>query len=507
MTTPTPTLDLDVLIVGAGVSGIGMACALKAECPDKRFAILERRQRIGGTWDLFRYPGVRSDSDMFTYGFKRRPWMGLKVLADGTSIRDYLVETARESGIDGHIRYGLKITRVDWSSAQQRWIVSALAEASGEAQTFHTRQLVMSTGYYNYDAGYTPEFPQLERFAGRVVHPQQWPQDLDCRDKRVVVVGSGATAMTLVPALAAAGAQVTMLQRSPTYVLSLPSHDKITEVLGRVMPKRWAAGLARQRNLLVSRWIFQASRRWPDRMRRLLLSQVRKALGGALDMRHFTPAYQPWDQRLCVVPDADLFKAIRSGGATVVTDRVAGFDGSRIALASGQTLDADVFVTATGLDLQVLGGTRIFVDGQAYEPSRHMLYKGVMLENLPNFAWIVGYTNASWTLKADLASQYLCRLYRYMDANGQDVAVARDRHGCRQDGETIFGSLNSGYVMRTRDRLPRQGREAPWRVTHHYPTDRRLLLDEPIADGVLAFEPAHAASAPARAAAAALQAA
>lgn len=489
----TPTQDLDVLIVGAGVSGIGMACALEAEFPNKRFAILERRKRIGGTWDLFRYPGVRSDSDMFTYGFKRRPWMGLKVLADGASIRNYLVDTARDSGVDEHIRFGLKITRADWSSAQQCWTASAVAEASGEAQTLRCRQLVMSTGYYNYDAGYTPEFPGIERFTGQVVHPQQWPQALDCRGKRVVVVGSGATAMTLVPALAAAGAQVTMLQRSPTYVLSLPSHDKLTEVLGRLMPKRWAAGLARQRNLLLSRWIFQASRRWPERMRRLLLSQVRKALGGALDMRHFTPAYQPWDQRLCVVPDADLFDAIRGGKATVVTDRIAGFDSGQVKLASGQALDADIFVTATGLDLQVLGGTQLFVDGQAYMPNRHMLYKGVLLQDLPNFAWIVGYTNASWTLKADLLAQYLCRLYRHMDANGLGVAVAHDRHGCQVEDETIFGGLSAGYVMRTADRLPRQGRDAPWRVTHHYPTDRRQLLDEPIVDSVLSFEAARPA--------------
>ena len=494
----TPTQDLDVLIVGAGVSGIGMACALKAELPHKRFAILERRKRIGGTWDLFRYPGVRSDSDMFTYGFKRRPWTGLKVLADGASIRNYLVDTARESGVEEHIRYGLKITRADWSSAQQRWTVSALAEANGEVQSFRCRQLVMSTGYYNHDAGYTPEFPGIERFSGQVLHPQQWPQMLDCRGKRVVVVGSGATAMTLVPALAAAGAMVTMLQRSPTYVLSLPSHDKLTEVLGRLMPKRWAAGLARQRNLLLSRWIFQASRRWPEAMRRLLLSQTRKALGGALDMRHFTPDYQPWDQRLCVVPDADLFNVIRGGNASVVTDRIAGFEAGQVKLASGQALDADILVTATGLDLQVLGGTQLFVDGQAYAPNRHMLYKGVLLQDLPNLAWIVGYTNASWTLKADLAAQYLCRLYRHMDANGLGVAVAHDRRGCRVEHETIFGGLSAGYVTRVSDRLPRQGREAPWRVTHHYPTDRRQLLDEPIADGVLGFEAARPAEATSR---------
>lgn len=483
------TEELDVLIIGAGVSGIGMACRLKTQCPDKRFAILERRQRIGGTWDLFRYPGVRSDSDMFTYAYRFRPWRDTKVLAAGDTIRDYLADTARAHGVDRHIRYGLKIERADWSSAQQRWTVTAVPEQGGAPRQWRCRQLVLGTGYYNYDAGYLPDFPGIERYTGLQVHPQQWPEGLDCRGKRVVVIGSGATAVTLLPALAEAGARVTMLQRSPTYMVSLPSRDKLGALLGRVLPASWAAGLARKRFELVSRVLYRASRRWPQRMRALLLSQVRRHLAGGADMRHFTPSYQPWDQRLCVVPDADLFNAVRSGRAEVVTDRIAGFDGKRVLLAGGGALEADVLVTATGLDVQALGGMQVFVDGRAYAPQRHMLYKGVLFEDLPNFAWIIGYTNASWTLKADLAFDYLCRLYRHMDERGLAVVTPHDARGCRLDGESIFGALNAGYVLRAAERLPRQGREQPWRVAHHYPTDRRLLQDEPIDDGVLRFEP------------------
>ena len=481
--------ELDVLIIGAGVSGIGMACRLKAECPDKRFAILERRQRIGGTWDLFRYPGVRSDSDMFTYAYRFRPWHDSKVLAAGDTIRGYLADTARAYGVDRHIRHGLKIQRADWSSAQQRWTVTAVTEPGGPSHSWRCRQLVLGTGYYNYDAGYLPDLPGIENYTGTRVHPQQWPEGLDCRGRRVVVVGSGATAVTLVPALAEAGARVTMLQRSPTYMVSLPSRDKLGEWLGRLLPSRWAAGLARKRYELVSRALFQACRRWPQRMRALLLGQVRRHLGGSADMRHFTPSYRPWDQRLCVVPDADLFRAVRSGQAEVVTDHIAGFDGTTLRLASGRLLQADVLVTATGLDVQVLGGMQVFVDGQAYGPQRHMLYKGVLFEDLPNFAWIVGYTNASWTLKADLAFDYLCRLYKHMDQRGLAVATPHDGRGCRLDGESIFGGLSSGYVVRAAERMPRQGREQPWRVTHHFPTDRRMLQDEPIDDGVLRFVP------------------
>ena len=478
----------DVLIIGAGVSGIGMACTLSTECPGKTFAVLERRQRLGGTWDLFDYPGVRSDSDMLTYGYRFRPWQDAKVLADGATIRNYLADTAREYGIDKTIRYGLKIERADWSQALRRWTVTAIDEASGETRTFSSAQLVMCTGYYNYDAGYTPDFPGIENFSGLRVHPQHWTQDLALAGKRVVVIGSGATAMTLVPALAQQAAHVTMLQRSPTYVLSVPSQDRLTALLGRLLPKRWAFSLARRRNTLLARWIYQACRRWPERMRNFILKQTDKHLAGSsTPLSHFTPDYMPWDQRLCIVPDADLFEALKSGKASVETDAIAGFDGRTVQLRSGKTLEADVLVTATGLDVQVFGGIDIYVDGRAYAPQQHMLYKGVLLEDLPNFAWIVGYTSLSWTLKADLLAAYLCRLFKHMDRHNLDVFLASDTQASKTE-TSIMGNLTSGYITRADRHMPRQGKQGPWQVSNHYPSDKATLLEAPIDDGVLRFE-------------------
>jgi cation diffusion facilitator CzcD-associated flavoprotein CzcO len=489
---------LDVLIVGAGVSGIGMACRLVAECPGKTFAIVERRARLGGTWDLFRYPGIRSDSDMLTYGYESRPWQDPRVLGDGATIRRYLADTARACSIDTRIRYGRSVTQARWSSAQQRWTVDVVDDG-GAAHTVVVRQLVMGTGYFRYDAGHTPALPGLERFGGTVVHPQHWPESLDCRGKRVVVLGSGATAVTLVPALAAQGARVTMLQRSPGFFFAVPAIDKPVALLARVLPARLVYGYARRRNTAVSRWLYIACRRWPQRMRRLLMGLVRRQLRGtSVDMRHFTPAYQPWEERLCIVPDNDLFAAIRSGSVDVVTDHVAGFEpggaspghaAGRVLLRSGAALDADVLVTATGLEIQAFGGATVHVDGREVQPHEHMFYRGVMLDSVPNFAWIVGYINHAWTLKVDLATRWLCRLYRHMDERGHAVAVAHDAHGCRTDASILDG-LRAGYVARARDRLPRQGSRAPWISTHDVAADRRLLLDEPIDDGVLAFEPA-----------------
>ena len=479
---------LDVLVIGAGVSGIGVACRLATDCPGKTYAILERRQRLGGTWDLFDYPGVRSDSDMLTYGYEFRPWQDTKVLASGGAIRDYLVDTAREFGVDAHIRYGLKIVSADWSTARQEWTVTALDEASGVSSRLRCGLLVLGTGYYNHDNGFAPEFPGMDAYAGRVVHPQHWPRDLDLGGKRVVIVGSGATAMTLVPAIAATAAHVTMLQRSPTYVLSVPARDASLEKLARLLPRRWVFAYGRGRNRTLARWIYAACRRWPDRMRRLLLKQAARHLGDGADMAHFTPRYMPWDQRLCIVPDADLFTAIRDGAASVVTDRIAGFEGREVVLASGQRLDADVLVSATGLDVQVFGGMAISVDGLSYAPQQHMLYKGVLMEGLPNFAWILGYTSLSWTLKVDLASAYLVRLIRHLDANGLASFCPRDEQGVRGD-ESVMGNLSSGYLVRANDRMPRQGRSGPWHVSHHYPSDKATLLKAPLEDGVLAFQP------------------
>jgi monooxygenase len=478
---------VDVLIVGAGVSGIGMACTLERECPGMRYAVLERRQNVGGTWDLFRYPGVRSDSDMFTYGYQFRPWRDFKVLADGQTIRDYLADTAREYGVDQHIRFGVRTVRADWSNADQRWTVTAHNEADPQQQRiFVCRQLVMSTGYYNHDNGHTPSFPGMEKFEGQVIHPQHWPQDFDSTGKHIVVVGSGATAITLVPAMASSAAQVTMLQRSPTYIISVPSRDAMTEALCRIMPRSWAFSLARTRNTAIAGWIYQACRKWPDKARAFLLKKTAERLDGSADMRHFTPSYAPWDQRVCVVPDADLFTAIRSGNATVATDQISGFTAGEVLLASGARLKADVLISATGLDLQAVGGMQVFADGVPYKVSEHMLYKGVLMQDLPNFAWIIGYTNASWTLKADLSTSYLARLYKHMDAKGMGVVIARDGDDCKLN-QSVMGGLSSGYVVRANDRMPRQGSKAPWRSSSHYPSDKITMLQDPVDDGILTF--------------------
>lgn len=476
----------DVLIIGAGLSGIGAACRLQMACPDKSVAIVERRHAIGGTWDLFRYPGVRSDSDMFSFGYSFRPWMALQVLADGPAIRDYVTDTARAYGVDKVIHFGLKITRAAWSGEDQGWTLTALHEASGELHTLRCNFLIGCTGYYDYDRGYLPDFPGVERYKGACIHPQFWPGHLDYRGKRVVVIGSGATAVTLVPAMAADAAHVTMLQRSPSYIFSVPGRDALSGFLRHFLPERWVYHLARRRNIVLQRWIYAAARRWPQRVRALLLSGVRKALGKDFDMRHFTPDYQPWDERLCAVPDADLFKAIRAGKASVVTEHIDRFTERGLRLKSGEELEADIIVTATGLQLQVLGGVELLVDGQPRPANAAMTYKGALLQDVPNMALVFGYTNASWTLKADLAARYICRLLTYMDQHGYATVTPRAPAGLMED-DSILGTLRSGYVRRAKDVLPRQGREAPWRVLHHYRRDCGIMLETPIADACLHF--------------------
>jgi len=476
----------DVLIIGAGLSGIAMACHLTMEAAGLSFAILERRRAIGGTWDLFRYPGVRSDSDMFSFGYDFHPWSGSKVLADGPSIRRYIGETARQYGVDRKIRFGLAITEACWSSEDCRWTVTAKAEETGEVTTFVCRYLIACTGYYDYDEGHLPHFPGMERFRGRLVHPQHWPEDLDYRGKRIVVVGSGATAVTLVPALAGQAAKVTLLQRSPGYILSVPSEDKLSALLQRFLPGRLVHSLARRRNVVIGRLIYKASKRWPMKARGWLLSNVRKQLGAGVDMRHFTPRYMPWDERLCLVPDADLFKALREGRASVVTERIESFTERGILLASGQELEADIIVTATGLKLQACGGIRMLVDGQPLSIGERMTYKGVLLQDAPNFAIIFGYTNAAWTLKADLASRYLCRLFAHMRQHGLEVFTPRAPEGEMLE-ESVLSSLSSGYVQRARLLLPRQGRHLPWRVLNDFVRDRSMLLEQPIEDAALEF--------------------
>ena len=477
----------DVLIIGAGLSGIGTACHLSREHPDKTIAILERRERLGGTWDLFTYPGIRSDSDMFTFGYDFRPWHDLKVLADGPSIRQYIADTAAEYGVDEKIHYRLKIVSADWSSTESRWSVTALHEATGESTSYTCGFLISCTGYYSYDTGYLPTFPGVERFAGQCVHPQHWPADLDYTDKRVVVIGSGATAVTLVPSMAGETEHITMLQRSPSYVFSLPAVDKISQALGKVLPARQVFAFARWRNIAIQRGLYLACRRWPRAMRRFLLSQVRRKVGRDFDMRHFTPAYLPWDERLCAVPDGDLFKVLRSGAASIVTDRIETFTEKGILLESGQELEADLVVTATGLQVEMLGGMRLSVDGVAKPLHEQLTYKGVLVESVPNLAWIFGYTNAPWTLKSDIAGRYLCRLFKHMDDHGHLVATPRDADDSALE-MGMLDQLRSGYVQRAKDTLPRQGSKNPWKVLMHYGQDSKLLLEDAVDDGLLEFE-------------------
>ncbi|MFT3766785.1 MAG: NAD(P)/FAD-dependent oxidoreductase [Minicystis sp.] len=436
------TMDFDVIIVGAGLSGIGAAYRIKTECPTKRFAILEAREAIGGTWDLFRYPGIRSDSDMFTLGYPFHPWKEAKVIADGPSILRYIRETATKFGIDPHIRFRHKIIQATWSSADASWTIEAEVGPEREIRRYRTRFLYLCSGYYSYDKAHDPQLPGVERFKGRIVHPQWWPEDLDYSGKRVVVIGSGATAVTLVPAMAERAGHVTMLQRSPSYIMSLPAQDPAADAIRAVLPERVAHRVVRGKNALLSLALYQFCRRFPQAATRLLRKGVAAHVpeGTPIDP-HFTPRYAPWDQRLCVVPDADLFRALHAGKASVVTDTIETFTERGIRLTSGEELEADIIVTATGLRLVACGGIRLHVDGRAIELRDTVVYKGLMLSGIPNLAWCVGYTNASWTLRADLSSRYVCRLLHEMDRRGAEVAVPRmeRRSGAETTPEPLLG--------------------------------------------------------------------
>ncbi len=482
----------DTLIIGAGISGIGVASRIREEFPDRDITILERRNAIGGTWDLFRYPGIRSDSDMFTFGYDFRPWDELKVLADGHSIRNYVAETAKEFGVDQSIQYGLKVLSANWSSTDQTWTVIALREATGATETWTCSFLVTATGYYNYDEGYLPDFPGADTFQGTRIHPQHWPEDLDYADKKVVIIGSGATAITLVPAMADEAAHVTMLQRSPSYIFSLPATDKITAIQRRFLPRSVSYKLTRARNIATARAIFKTSRRFPGPVRSWLLGQVKKHVGDGVDMTHFSPTYGPWDQRLCACPDGDFFEVLRDGKASIITDTIETFTPTGIKLTSGQELEADIVVTATGLAVQLLGGAERTIDGAPADPSARCTYKGVMLEGVPNLAWVFGYTNLSWTTKVGLTANYLVRLFKHMDKTGATVVVAADASAQAIDESILSGELSSGYLQRGAHMLPRQGREFPWRSVQDYKHDTKALLSDPIDDGVLSFESARA---------------
>ncbi|WP_374456909.1 flavin-containing monooxygenase [Nocardioides sp.] len=478
------TDHVDVLIIGAGLSGIGAAAHLAKDLPGTSYAVLERREASGGTWDLFRYPGVRSDSDMFTLGYRFRPWRGTTALADGASILRYVRDTASAYGVDRHIRYGHRVTSAAWDSTTARWTVTV--EVDGETRQLTADFLWACSGYYDYDQGYAPHFEGQERFAGRVVHPQHWPEDLDYEGKRVVVIGSGATAVTLVPAMAAGGAgHVTMLQRSPTYVLPLPAQDGFARRARRVLGDRLSYPLVRAKNIGLATALYGLSRRRPRLVRRLIRAANVKLLpeGYAVDT-HFKPDYDPWDQRLCLVPDGDLFRAISEGGADVVTGRIRTFTETGVELESGEHLEADVVVTATGLNVRIFGGADLVVDGAAVKPHETMAYRAMMLSGVPNFAFTIGYTNASWTLKADLVAEYVVRLLRHLRETGaRTVVPVRDP----AVGEVPLMDFDAGYVQRVIHTLPRQGDVAPWQLKQNYLHDSRTLRRARIDDGVLSF--------------------
>ena len=464
----------DVLVVGAGLSGIGAGYHLQTTCPGKTYAILEARDSIGGTWDLFRYPGVRSDSDMYTLGYAFRPWPDARTIADGPSILSYVKQTAREYGIDRRIRFNQRVTKAAWSSHEARWTLDVERGADREPLRLTCNFLYLCSGYYRYDHGFEPAFEGIDRFRGRIVHPQHWPEDLDYTGKRVVVIGSGATAITLVPAMTDKAAHVTMLQRSPTYVVSLPATDSIADRLLRVLPKKAAYAIARWKNVLLSMLFYQICRRWPEYGRKMIRQGAISALppGYPVDV-HFKPTYRPWDQRLCVVPDGDLFKAISADRASVVTDRIDAFTEKGIRLASGAELEADVIVTATGLKLVPLGGVKFTVDDEAIDLSKTVSYKGMMLSGVPNVALAIGYINASWTLKADLTSLYVCRLINHMDRHGFRQCMPRCVAGITSDRPLL--ELTSGYVRRSIDEFPKQGSRKPWRLYQNYLLDLLTL--------------------------------
>jgi monooxygenase len=461
---------VDVLVVGAGISGIGAGYRLQTECPGLTYAILEGRADLGGTWDLFRYPGIRSDSDMFTLGYPFRPWREPKSIADGASILAYVRETAETFGIDRHIRFQHRVTRASWSSATSTWTVDVTRGDAAEPAQYTCRFLYLCSGYYSYEGGYTPDFPGIDRFGGRVIHPQQWPDDLDYRDKRVVVIGSGATAVTLVPSMAADAAHVTMLQRSPSYIASLPARDPFADLVRRFLPEHLAHRIVRWKNVLVTTAFYQLCRRRPALGRRVLRGMVQRLLPEGIEHDpHFNPAYNPWDQRLCLVPDGDLFTALGSGKASIVTDHIDTFTEHGIRLASGDELEADIVITATGLTLVACGGVQLEVDGTAVDPGQCIAYKGHMLSGIPNLAMCVGYTNASWTLRADLTSRSVCRLLNHMDRHGYAKAVPTLDDPSFEPRPIL--DLTSGYIARGRDVMPKQGAKSPWNLRQNYVLD------------------------------------
>ena len=458
------TEHFDVLIAGAGLSGIGVACHLTKKCPDKSFAILEARDAIGGTWDLFRYPGIRSDSDMFTLGYRFKPWTSDKGIADGGDIRQYIRDAATENKVDEKIRFKHKVKNADWNSREKLWTVTS--DVDGETRTYTAKYLVGCTGYYDYDEGFTPEFAGREDFKGQIIHPQFWPEDLDYTGKKVVVIGSGATAVTLIPSMAREVESITMLQRSPTYIVPVPSKDKLAIRLRKFLPESFVYSIIRSRNIMLTMAFYNYCKRFPQKARDFIFNFNKKILPKDFDMSHFTPKYNPWDERLCAVPGGDLYKAIHKGKADVVTDHIDKFVDNGILLKSGKTLEADIIITATGLKVVVLGKINVTMDGQPFDVTDKMSYRGVMFEGIPNAAMVFGYTNSSWTLKADLIADYFCRVVNYMDDKGYDevIPVNHDPGMAKKS----FIDLTSGYISRVKDQLPKQGTKGAWKLHQNY---------------------------------------
>ena len=481
----------DIIIVGAGLSGIGAARQLQEKCPGKTFTILEGRDTIGGTWDLFRYPGIRSDSDMYTMGYDSKPWLDAKAIADGPAILSYVNEAAEERGLMNHVRFDHRVRSASWSSENARWTV-ACDHADGTRTEISCNVLFICSGYYNYDHGYTPAFAGIEDFSGDVVHPQQWPEALDYAGKRVVIIGSGATAMTLVPAMAKSAEKVTMLQRSPTYVVSMPAVDPLAKIINALLPQKLAYRLIRWKNVQFQRYVYGQTRKNPEKVKQKLLDLVRKQLGPDYDIeKHFTPTYNPWDQRLCLVPDADLFKTIRAGKAEVVTDEIERVTTNGILLKSGDILEADIIITATGLELKLLGGADFSVDGEPVNFPDTYSYKGMMFSGVPNLIYTIGYINASWTLRSEIVAEFVCRLVNRMDEISARYCVPRLRE---QDKDMtvrpMIADFSPGYMERGMHLFPKQGDRDPWRNTQNYTLDKEIIRNAPIEDGVLDFSDA-----------------
>lgn len=480
----------DVLIVGAGLSGIGMACHLQKDCPHKSYVILEGRESLGGTWDLFRYPGIRSDSDMYTLGYSFKPWSGSKDIADGPSILQYIQDAASEHKVEENIRYGHSVHQVSWSSQESLWTVEVEINATGERVVFSGNMLLMCAGYYSYESGYTPDFPGYERFQGQIVHPQKWPADLDYAGKKVIVIGSGATAVTLVPAIADDAEHVVMLQRSPTYMLSRPEVSTFATLVRKILPAKVAYAIARWWNTTLSGFFYHRSRARPKRVRDYLIKSIRSQLGPDFDVeKHFVPSYNPWDQRLCLVPNGDLFKSINSGKTTMVTDHIEEFTEHGILLKSGRELPADLIVTATGLEMEVLGGIAVVVDGRKVDFSNTFTYLGMMSSNVPNLVTTFGYVNASWTLRADLIAEFTCRLINYMDKRKLLQCTPRLSEADQtMTPRPFIENFSSNYIQRALHRLPKQGDHDPWINTQDYQRDLKLIRRRDLDDGTLAFE-------------------